>query len=145
FRETSDIIIDAAEPGSVRVNVPGSPVSMVALNTLSSVEILLEELCHLVADKAYSNTLRGLRSVEYYISLYRSVFCFPACSTAQACERTLALGMVTINRVANLEELVSSAALKFIVVVAEAQTLNGGVHGDGIARVVLTGGGAGIG
>src|SRR5699024_7672279 len=53
--------------------------------------------------------------------------------------------MVTINRVANLEELVSSAALKFIDVVAEAQSLNGGVYGDGIARVVLTGGGIGIG
>lgn len=53
--------------------------------------------------------------------------------------------MVTINRVADLEELISSAALKFIDVVAQAQSLNGGVHGDGIARVVLTGGGAGIG
>ncbi|GJN42521.1 6-phosphogluconolactonase [Corynebacterium ammoniagenes] len=53
--------------------------------------------------------------------------------------------MVTINRVADLEELISSAALKFIDVVAQAQALNGGVHGDGIARVVLTGGGAGTG
>src|SRR5690625_7772109 len=53
--------------------------------------------------------------------------------------------MVTINRVADLEELISSAALKFIDVVAQAQSLNGGVHGVGIARVVLTGGGAGIG
>src|SRR5699024_12437082 len=53
--------------------------------------------------------------------------------------------MVTINRVADLEELISSAALNFIDVVAQAQALNGGVHGDGIARVVLTCGGAGIG
>ena len=65
FRETSDILIDAAAPGSVRVNVPGSPESMVALNTRSSAEILSEELRHLDADKAYAHTLRGLRRVEY--------------------------------------------------------------------------------
>ncbi|MFH0410531.1 6-phosphogluconolactonase [Corynebacterium sp. L4756] len=53
--------------------------------------------------------------------------------------------MVTINRVADLQELISTAALKFIDVVSAAQAPGGGVHGDGIARVVLTGGGAGIG
>lgn len=65
FRDTSDIIIDAVEAGSVRVNVPGSPESMVALNTRSSAEILSEELRHLDADKAYAHTLRGLRHVDY--------------------------------------------------------------------------------
>lgn len=65
FRDTSDIIIDAVEAGSVRVNVPGSPESMVALNTRSSAEILSEELRHLDADKAYAHTLRGLRQVDY--------------------------------------------------------------------------------
>lgn len=64
-RDTSDIIIDAVEAGSVRVNVPGSPESMVALNTRSSAEILSEELRHLDADKAYAHTLRGLRHVDY--------------------------------------------------------------------------------
>lgn len=53
--------------------------------------------------------------------------------------------MVTINRVADLDALISTAALKFIDVVAAAQSPGGGVHGDGVARVVLTGGGAGIG
>lgn len=53
--------------------------------------------------------------------------------------------MVTVNRVANLDSLVSTAALQFIDVVASAQAPGGGVHGDGVARVVLTGGGAGIG
>ena len=65
FRDTSDIIIDAVEAGSVRVNVPGSPESVVALNTRSSAEILSEELRHLDADKAYAHTLRGLRQVDY--------------------------------------------------------------------------------
>ena len=65
FRDTSDIIIDAVEAGSVRVNVPGSPESVVALNTRSSAEILSEELRHLDADKAYAHTLRGLRHVDY--------------------------------------------------------------------------------
>ncbi|MEY8577770.1 glucose-6-phosphate dehydrogenase assembly protein OpcA [Corynebacteriaceae bacterium 6-324] len=65
FRETSDIIIEAAEEGSVRVNVPGSPESMVALNTRSRAEILSEELRHLDADEAYAHTLRGLAQVDY--------------------------------------------------------------------------------
>src|SRR5690625_1769181 len=65
FRETSDIMIEATEEGSVRVNVPGSPESMVALNTRSRAEILSEELRHLDADKAYAHTLRGLRHVDY--------------------------------------------------------------------------------
>lgn len=65
FRETSDIMIEATEEGSVRVNVPGSPESMVALNTRSRAEILSEELRHLDADKAYAHTLRGLQQVDY--------------------------------------------------------------------------------
>lgn len=65
FRETSDIIIEASEEGSVRVNVPGSPESMVALNTRSRAEILSEELRHLDADEAYAHTLRGLAQVDY--------------------------------------------------------------------------------
>ena len=51
--------------------------------------------------------------------------------------------MVTINRLIDLDHLVSTAALQFIDVVAAAQAPSGGVHGDGVARVVLTGGGAG--
>ncbi|WP_165242245.1 6-phosphogluconolactonase [Corynebacterium lizhenjunii] len=53
--------------------------------------------------------------------------------------------MVQVQRVSDMAELVTQAALKFIDTVAAAQAPGGGVHGDGVARVVLTGGGAGIG
>ncbi|APT86898.1 6-phosphogluconolactonase [Corynebacterium flavescens] len=53
--------------------------------------------------------------------------------------------MGTLHRVSDEEELVSSAALSFIDTVAALQSPGGGLHGDGVARVVLTGGGAGIG
>ncbi|WP_304348363.1 6-phosphogluconolactonase [Corynebacterium frankenforstense] len=50
-----------------------------------------------------------------------------------------------IVRVADLEELTRTAAARFIEVVAAVQAPGGGRHGDGVARVVLTGGGAGTG
>ncbi|MDY3127684.1 MAG: 6-phosphogluconolactonase [Corynebacterium sp.] len=53
--------------------------------------------------------------------------------------------MVTVRRVADLSELISTAALDFVETIARVQAPGGGVHGDGVARVVLTGGGAGIG
>lgn len=53
--------------------------------------------------------------------------------------------MVTLHRVSDVDELISSAALKFIDVVTAIQAPGGGLHNDGVARVVLTGGGAGIG
>lgn len=65
FRETSDIHIEASEAGSIRVDVPGSPESMVALNTRSVAEMLSEELRHLDADETYAHTLRGLAKVDY--------------------------------------------------------------------------------
>lgn len=51
--------------------------------------------------------------------------------------------MVEVVRVADLKQLVDEAAKRFVSYVAGVQAA-GGVHGDGIARVVLTGGGAGI-
>ncbi|KXU18150.1 6-phosphogluconolactonase [Corynebacterium sp. HMSC06D04] len=53
--------------------------------------------------------------------------------------------MVTLHRVSDVDELISSAARKFIDVVTSVQAPGGGLHNDGVARVVLTGGGAGIG
>lgn len=53
--------------------------------------------------------------------------------------------MVTLHRVSDVDELISSAALAFIDAIAAIQTPGGGLHKDGVARVVLTGGGAGIG
>ena len=53
--------------------------------------------------------------------------------------------MVTLHRVSDVDDLISQAALKFIETIAGIQAGNGGIHGDGVARIVLTGGGAGIG
>lgn len=53
--------------------------------------------------------------------------------------------MVNIIRVRDQKELINTAALRFTDAIVAAQNPGGGVHGDGVARVVLTGGGAGIG
>ncbi|MEZ2121263.1 6-phosphogluconolactonase [Corynebacterium sp. CCM 9203] len=52
--------------------------------------------------------------------------------------------MVEIIRVADLTALIDTTATRMTQVIASAQA-TGGLHGDGIARIVLTGGGAGIG
>ncbi len=52
--------------------------------------------------------------------------------------------MVDVIKVAALSDVCEYAASQFVQVIKEINK-SGGVHGDGIARVVLTGGGAGIG
>ena len=52
--------------------------------------------------------------------------------------------MVTVHTVADLDTLVTTAAARFIEVVATLQAAGNGAHGDGTPRVVLTGGTAGI-
>lgn len=52
--------------------------------------------------------------------------------------------MVDVNRVADLDALTTTAAERFVATVRAIQIDTAGVHGDGIARVVLTGGTAGI-
>ncbi|MCT1452397.1 6-phosphogluconolactonase [Corynebacterium sp. p3-SID1145] len=53
--------------------------------------------------------------------------------------------MITVENVPNLDVLIDEASSRFIDTVTEIITSDtGGVHGDGIARVVFTGGGAGI-
>lgn len=52
--------------------------------------------------------------------------------------------MVTVKPVSDLAELISTAAQDFLEVIHQVQT-GGGLHHDGVARVVLTGGSAGIG
>src|SRR5699024_12623175 len=66
FRETSDIIIDASEPGSVRVIVPGSPESMIALDTRSSADIFSAALFTL---DFYISSAHTLRCVSRVITL----------------------------------------------------------------------------
>lgn len=52
--------------------------------------------------------------------------------------------MVNVVNVVDTADLVEQAAEKFITVIKNATTPGAGLHGDGIARIVLTGGGAGI-
>lgn len=52
--------------------------------------------------------------------------------------------MVNVINVVDTADLVEQATEKFITVAKAATTPGAGVHGDGIARIVLTGGGAGI-
>lgn len=53
--------------------------------------------------------------------------------------------MVSLRRPATLSALVDQAATSLIDVVSSLQTTGLGRHRDGVARIVLTGGGAGIG
>lgn len=53
--------------------------------------------------------------------------------------------MVTLRRSPALSDLVDDAARAFVAFVSGIQVSGGGCHDDGTARVVLTGGGAGIG
>ncbi|MBI8988944.1 6-phosphogluconolactonase [Corynebacterium meridianum] len=52
--------------------------------------------------------------------------------------------MLDIQRVRDLDSLVTTAAARMTQTIAAVQA-GGGLHGDGMARIVLTGGGAGIG
>ena len=53
--------------------------------------------------------------------------------------------MITVENVPNLDVLIDEASTRFVHTVSEIIASDtGGVHGDGIARVVFTGGGAGI-
>lgn len=52
--------------------------------------------------------------------------------------------MLEVLRLDSLEQVCQQAASKFAKLVRDVNK-NGGVHGDGIARIVVTGGGAGIG
>lgn len=53
--------------------------------------------------------------------------------------------MITVENVPNLDVLIDEASTRFVNTVTEIIASDtGGVHGDGIARVVFTGGGAGI-
>ncbi|MHC9548571.1 6-phosphogluconolactonase [Corynebacterium diphtheriae] len=52
--------------------------------------------------------------------------------------------MVEVIRVSDLDAVIQEAHRRFLQVIDDVVS-NGGVHGDGVARIVLTGGGAGIG
>ena len=52
--------------------------------------------------------------------------------------------MVTITSAENQQDLIATAARDFVDVIHQVQA-GGGLHNDGVARVVLTGGGTGTG
>ncbi|QPK78178.1 glucose-6-phosphate dehydrogenase assembly protein OpcA [Corynebacterium lizhenjunii] len=65
FRATSNITVEVTEEHAVRISVPGTPDSLVALNIRPTAEVLSEELRYLHADKTYAQALRALNRVSY--------------------------------------------------------------------------------
>src|SRR5699024_8859349 len=59
-------------------------------------------------------------------------------------EGTVSDGGVTVIQNADQRGLAAAAARELVRTVTKIQREHSGVHGDGVARVVLTGGGAGI-
>lgn len=62
--ERGDIVVSVMDEHSVRVSVPGSPDSYVAMTARSDAECLAEELRHLDPDAAYARALVGLSHVS---------------------------------------------------------------------------------
>lgn len=111
------IVVDQRSFDTVEVTVPGKPTSLVAINERSLADCLSEELRHLDPDATYAGALDGV---------------------------TRLLRPREVVRVAGLDELADQAARRADAVVADTQQSGRGRHGDGFARVVLTGGSAGI-
>lgn len=66
FRRAScDITVEVVDDSSVKISVPGSPDSLVAMSRRSRAEMLSEELRHLDHDKTYAHALRSLPRVSY--------------------------------------------------------------------------------
>ncbi|QCB28484.1 glucose-6-phosphate dehydrogenase assembly protein OpcA [Corynebacterium endometrii] len=64
-RDSSNVTIKVVDNDTVKVSVPGSPASLVALNVRTQAEMLSEELRHLDTDHAYAHALRALGRVTY--------------------------------------------------------------------------------
>ncbi|HCG45388.1 glucose-6-phosphate dehydrogenase assembly protein OpcA [Corynebacterium flavescens] len=64
-RKTAPISIEVIDSRSVRVDMPGSPESIVSLSVRSQAEVLSEELRHLDTDDTYARALRALGRVNY--------------------------------------------------------------------------------
>lgn len=123
--EKGDITVDVLDAHTARVAVPGSPASHVALGARSDASCLAEELRHLDDDVTYARALQAT-------TLVREADTAPA-------------HVVDVVRVADRPALVDAAADRLLALLAAIQAdAAGGLHGDGIPRVVLTGGTAGI-
>lgn len=128
-----DITVDVLDEHTARVVVPGSPASHVALGARSDTACLAEELRHLDDDVTYARALRGIQLVRATDRLPDA----PGDDTVYS--------PVSQIRTPDREALVREAAERFAKMIASIQDdPNGGVHEDGVARVVLTGGTAGI-
>lgn len=64
-RVSSHVTVDVVDASTVRVQVPGSPDSLVSSSVRSQAEILSEDLRHLDSDKTYAHSLRALSRVDY--------------------------------------------------------------------------------
>lgn len=64
-RESHPVTIDVVDEFTVKVTVPGTPDSLVALSRRSTAETISEELRHLDADTTYARALRALSQITY--------------------------------------------------------------------------------
>ncbi|VEH08554.1 oxppcycle protein OpcA [Corynebacterium kutscheri] len=119
-RAQGTLVIENNSAGdTLIVRFPGQNTQRVALAKRNEADCLAEELRHLDPDPAYARALKGLGEVQFN-------------------------EQPDVIRVADLDAVTDTAAERFVEVV-HCINRNGGVTGDGIARIVLTGGGAGIG
>ena len=64
-RASGPLTVSVVDHRTVRVELPGSPDSLVAMNARSDADCISEELRHLDPDLAYANALRGLTRVQH--------------------------------------------------------------------------------
>ena len=122
-----DITVDVLDAHTARVAVPGSPASHVALGARSDASCLAEELRHLDDDVTYARALQATTLVR---ETNRAPSSAPAVDVVRADDRAA---------------LVEAAADRLMRLLADIQADGtGGLHGDGVPRVVLTGGTSGI-
>lgn len=134
-RESGNVELVVVDKHTIKVCVPGFPDSLVALSRRSIADCLAEELRHLDPDRAYTAALEGLDRVT----------CLSSHSALPQGE-TMPRHDVTRVPVCDRAELTATAARRLADLIVQIQSSEeGGAHGDGIARIVLTGGGAGIG
>ncbi|QNE89603.1 glucose-6-phosphate dehydrogenase assembly protein OpcA [Corynebacterium incognita] len=64
-RATCPVTIDVVDQFTLKITVPGTPESLVALSSRSTAETISEELRHLDADATYAHALRALSQITY--------------------------------------------------------------------------------
>lgn len=64
-RASGPLTVEVVDHRTIRVQLPDSPESLVAMNARSDADCIAEELRHLDPDLAYAHALRGLSRVAY--------------------------------------------------------------------------------